>query len=87
MINDSEKLVVDGNDTKSDPSVATHTTNRISDTDTTDGISTQKLSINPAIQAVVRPITLLITVEVKVAQESLSPCYTYLLEANVTDAA
>ena len=40
--NDSEKLVVDESDRKSDPSVATHTTNRISATETTNGISTQK---------------------------------------------
>ena len=43
VINDSERLVVDGSDPKSDPSVATHTTNRISATDTTNRISTQKL--------------------------------------------
>ena len=40
VINDSEKLVVDGSYPKSDPSVATHITNIISATDTTDGIST-----------------------------------------------
>ena len=39
-ISDSEKLVVDGSDLKSDPSVATHTTNGIFDTDTTNRIST-----------------------------------------------
>ena len=38
VINDSEKLVVDGINPRSDPSVATHTTNGISDTDTTEGI-------------------------------------------------
>ena len=55
VINDSEKLVLDGSDPKSDPSVATHTTNGFSDTDTTNGIPTRKLYplfINPAIQAV-----------------------------------
>ena len=72
-ISDSEKLVVDGSDPKSDPSVATHTTNGISDTHTTNGISTQKLFINPTIQAVVRLFTPLITVKVEVTQESLSP--------------
>ena len=41
VTNDSEKLIVDGSDPKSDPSVATHTTNRILATDTTNGISTQ----------------------------------------------
>ena len=59
MLNDSEKLVVDGSDPESDPSVATHITNGISDTDTTNGILTRKLYplfIKPAIQAVVRPI-------------------------------
>ena len=66
-ISDSEKLVVDGSDPKSDPSIATHTTNGISDTDTTNVISTQKLFINPTIQAVVRPITPLVTAEVEVA--------------------
>ena len=38
VINDSEKLVVDGHDPQSDPIVATHTTNRTSATDTTNGI-------------------------------------------------
>ena len=55
VLNDSEKFVVDGSDPKSDPSVATHTTNGFSDTDTTNGISTQKLYplfIEPAIKAV-----------------------------------
>ena len=37
-ISDPQKLVVDGSDPKSDPSVATHTNNWISDTDTTNGI-------------------------------------------------
>ena len=87
MINYSEILVVDGNDPKSDPSVATHTTNGISATDATGKISTQKLYINPAIQAVVQPITPLVTVEVKVAQEILSLCQTSLPQANVTDLA
>ena len=59
LLNDSEKFVVDGSDPKSDPSVATHTTNGFSDIDTTNGISTRKLYtlfIKPVIQAVVRPI-------------------------------
>ena len=86
-ISDSEKLVVDGSDPKSDPSVAAHTTNGIPDTDTTNGISTQKLFINPTIQAVVRPIIPLVTVKVKFAQESLSRCQTSLPHANSTEAA
>ena len=56
VLNDCKILVVDGSDPKSDPSVATHTTNRILATDTTNGISTRKLYplfIKPAIQAVV----------------------------------
>ena len=56
---DSKTLVVDGSDPKSDPSVATHTTNRIAATYTTNVISTRKLYplfIKPAIQAVVRPM-------------------------------
>ena len=64
---DSEILIVDGSDPKSDRRVATHTTNVISDTDTTKGISTQKLFINPTIQAVVQPITPIVTAEVEVA--------------------
>ena len=40
VINDSKKLIVDGSDPKSDPSVATHTTNGISATHTTNRIST-----------------------------------------------
>ena len=84
-ISDSKKLVVYGSDPKSDPSVATHTTNRISDTHTTNGISTQKLFINPTIQAVVRPITPLVTSGVEVVQEILSPRQTVLLQENVTD--
>ena len=85
-ISDSEKLVVDGSDPKSDRRVATHTTNVISDTDTTNRISTQKLFINPTIQAVLRPITPLVTAEVEVTQESLSPRQTVLPQAIVTDA-
>ena len=53
--NDSENLVVDGSDPKSDPSVATHTANIILATDTNNRISTRKLYplfIIPAIQAV-----------------------------------
>ena len=77
-LSDSEKLVVYGSNPKRDPNVATHTTNRISDTHTTNGMSTQKLFINPTIQAIVRPITPLATSEVEVAQESLSPRQTSL---------
>ena len=40
-ISDPKTFVMDGSDPKSDPSVATHTTNRILATDTTNGISTQ----------------------------------------------
>ena len=79
--NDSEKLVVDGRDPKSDPSVATHATNITLATDTTNRISTQKLFplfVNPDIQSFVRPITPLINVKVAVTQESLSPCQTSL---------
>ena len=60
-LSNSEKLVVDGSDPKSNPNVANHTTNGISDTYTTNGISTQKLFINPTIQSLVQPITLLVT--------------------------
>ena len=42
VISDSEKLVMDGSDPKSDPRVATYTTNINSSTHTTNGISTQK---------------------------------------------
>ena len=52
VINDSEKLVVDGSDPKRNPSVATHTTNVILATYTVNGISTRKLyslCINQAI--------------------------------------
>ena len=55
VIHESEKLVVDGRNSKSDPRVATHTTNGTSATNTTNGLSTRKLYplfINPAIQAV-----------------------------------
>ena len=55
VINDSVKLVVDESNPKNDPSIATHTTNLISATDTTNRISTwelYRLFINPAIQAV-----------------------------------
>ena len=81
---------MDGNDPKSDPSVATHTTDVIPDTDIINGISTQKLYplfINQAIQAVVRRITPLVTSELKVVQESLSPCQMSLPQANVKDRA
>ena len=57
----SEKLVVDGSDPKSDPSVATHTTKIILDTDTTNKILTKTLLINPTIQVIVGPITPLVT--------------------------
>ena len=43
VINDSKKLVVDGSDPESDPSVATKITNGISATHTTNIISTRKL--------------------------------------------
>ena len=52
VLNDSENLVVDGSDPKSNPPVATRTTNVISATDTNNGISTRKLYpllIKPAI--------------------------------------
>ena len=86
-ISDFKRLVVDRSDPKSNPSVATHTTNGIFDTDTTNVISTQKVLINPTIQAVTRLITLLITAKVEVSQESLSPCQTVLPQTNVMDAA
>ena len=86
-ISGPKKLVVDGSDPKSDSSIETHTTNGILDTDTANGISTQKLLINPTIQVVVRPITPLITADVEVAQESLSPRQIVLLQANITYAA
>ena len=57
VFNYSENLLRDESDPKSDPNVATHTTNRISATDTTNGISKRKLYplfIKPVIQAVVR---------------------------------
>ena len=52
-ISNYKKLVVDGSDPKSDPTVPAHTTSGMSATHTTNGISTQKLFINPIIQAVV----------------------------------
>ena len=79
--------VVDRSDPKSTPSLANHTTNGILATHTTNGILTQKLFINPTILAVVGPITPLVIVEVEVAQEVLSPCQTFLPQANVTDVA
>ena len=54
MLNDSKNMVVDESDPKSDPSVATHTANGFSATDTTNRISKRKLYplfIIPAIQA------------------------------------
>ena len=54
VLNDYEHLVVNKSDPKSNPHVATHITNRISASDTTNGISTRKLYplfIKPAIQA------------------------------------
>ena len=78
---------MDGSNPKSYSSVATHPTNSVSATHTTNGILTQKLFINPTIQAVVQSITLLIVAGVEVAQESLSPRQTSLPQANVTDAA
>ena len=77
---------MDGSDPKSDPRVATHTTNRILATHTTNGISTQKLLINPTIQAVFGPITPIIAAGVVGVRESLSPLQTVLLQSNVTDA-
>ena len=85
-ISDSEKLVVDGSNPKSDPRVATNTTNGVSATDTTSGISTQTLFIYSTIQAVVRPITPLVIVEVDVTQENLSPRQTPFPKVNITDA-
>ena len=81
------KFVVNGNDPKSDSNIATHTTNGIPATDTTNRVSTLKLFINPAIQAVVQPSTPLVTVKVEVVQESLSPRQTSLPQANITDTA
>ena len=55
VINDSKNLVVNGSYPKSNPSIATHTTNGFSATVTTNGISTPKLYplfIKTAIQAV-----------------------------------
>ena len=55
VLNDYKNLVVDESDPKSDPSVATHTTNGISANGTTKGISKRKLYplfIIQAIQAV-----------------------------------
>ena len=85
-ISDSEKLIVDGSDPESDTSVATHTTNGISDTHTTNGISTQKLFITQTIKVVFQPITPLVTFKVEVAQESLIPRQTVIPQANVMDA-
>ena len=77
---------MDGSNPKTDPRVATHTTNRISDTHTTNRIPTQKLLTNPTIQVVVGPITPLVVAGVVGAQESLSPRQTVLLQAKVIDA-
>ena len=55
VLNNYEHVVVDGSDPKSYPSVATHISNLISVTNTTNGISTRKLYplfIKSAIQAV-----------------------------------
>ena len=52
VTNDSKKLVADGSDPESNPSIATHTTNGISATYTTNRVSTEKLYllfIKPAI--------------------------------------
>ena len=73
----TRRAFVDGSDPKSDPSLATHTTYVISDTHTTNRMSTQKLFINTTIQAVIQPITPLVTAEVDIAQESFSPRQTY----------
>ena len=72
-ISDSETLVVDGSNPRSDPNVDTHTTNGILDTDTTNRTPTQKLSISPTIQVFVWPITPIVTAEVEVVQDCLSP--------------
>ena len=72
-ISDSKKLVVDGSDPKSDLRVATHTTNGISATHTTNRIPTQKLLINPTIQVLVGLITPLVTASVVGTRESLRP--------------
>ena len=78
---------MDWSDPKSDPGVATHTTNVISATHTTNRISTQKLLINPTTQVVVGPITPLVADSLVGARESLRPCQTVLPRVNVTDAA
>ena len=78
-ISDSEELVVNGSDSKSDPRVATHTTDGISATHTTNIIITKKIFINPTIQVVVIPITLIVTAGVVGSQEILSPRQTVLL--------
>ena len=46
VINDSKKIVVDGGNPKSDPSVATHTTNEILATYTTNGNYSGRLLMN-----------------------------------------
>ena len=86
-IGDSEKLVVDGSNPKSDTRVDTHTTNRISATHTTNEVSTQKLLLNPTIQVVVGLITPLVTASVVGVQDSLNQRQTVLPQANVLDAA
>ena len=66
----------------SDPRLATHITKGVLATHSTNGISTQKLLINPSIQVIVGPITPLVTASVVGTCESLSPCQTVLLQAN-----
>ena len=78
---------MDESNTEIDLRVATHTTNGISATHTTNRILTKKILINPTIQVVVRPITPLVTAGVVGVRDILSPRQTVLLQANVTDTA
>ena len=84
---DSDKLVVNESDPKSNVRVSIYTTNRSSAIHTTNGISTQKLLINPIIRVVVEPITLLVTTGLLGARESLIPRQTVLPQENILDAA
>ena len=78
---------MDGSDRKSNPRVATHSTNIISTTHTTNIISAQKLLINPTIQVVVGPTTPLVTADFVGLQENLSQHQTVLLQAKITGVA
>ena len=78
------QLVVDGSDRKSNPRVATHSTNIISTTHTTNIISAQKLLINPTIQVVFGPTTPLVTADFVGLQENLSQHQRVLLKAKIT---